>query len=222
MRVPLEDDSVALAIYRWWTDVPDWLNESAYPAHDTVLQWFGVEFMRRRKEFRRDLRDALERLAPEERKRLTVPDGKPWSDPVGYLQRACPEWPPPRFWPRFASVDDVIKPAIGRLALTFNLRDAIEPQLERAGELLRHWQQEHINSGVIPPVPDNRNHRDLLPSYLRVLDAKEQDATHREIAETFHSEHPGRSIDESKVSKWLKAALQYRDLDYITLLREVI
>jgi hypothetical protein len=222
MRVPLESDPVALAVYRWWTDVPDWRNAGAYPARDTLLQWFGMEFMRRREEFRRNLRDVLETLAPEERKRLAAPEGKPWSDPVGYLQKACPEWPSPRFWPRFASVDDIIKPATGRLALTFNLRDPIEPQLERAGEALRQWQQGHVDSGAIPPVPDNREHRDLLPSYLRVLDAKEKGTTHREIADTLHGEHPGRSIDENRVSKLLKSARQYRDLGYITLLREVI
>ena len=44
MRVPLESDPMALAIYRWWTDVPDWRDASAYSAPDTVLQWFGVEF----------------------------------------------------------------------------------------------------------------------------------------------------------------------------------
>jgi hypothetical protein len=226
MRVPLESDPVALAVYRWWTAASNWRKASAYPRPDTILQWFGIEFRVRHQEVRQRLREFLETLSPEQRSLLGAPQGSRISgrcpDTVGYFAVMFPDWPRPRLWPRFSSADEVARNPAGYVHLTFNLRDPIEPQLERARKILQQWQQGHVDSGAIPPLPDTREHRDLFPSYLRVLDAKEDGATHEEIANTLDAEQPdpGR-INEDTVKNWLKVARRYRDCDYITLLPEV-
>jgi hypothetical protein len=93
----------------------------------------------------------------------------------------------PRYYPIFASSDDVTRGRTGYIHLTFNLRHPINEQLDRAKALLRQWQDGHISSGAIPAIKDKRiKTPELLPMYLRMLERKPP--THR----TGNAQRPGK------------------------------
>lgn len=104
---------------------------------------------------------------------------------------------------------------------TFNLRQPIDEQIERARKALKKWQNGHIQSGVIPPLKDKRvKSPELLAMYLRVLDAEVVGAKPNEVAERLSQEMPD-AIDADHVKKWLAAARRYRDRDYVLLLERI-
>jgi len=122
-----------------------------------------------------------------------------------------------RSWPHISDADDVRRAPRGYVHLSFNLRQPIDEQLERAKHFLKLWQAGHIESGAVRPTRDKRVNRKLLPLYLRVLDAEDAGATPEQIAEHLNNERPD-AADADLIRKYLLAARRYRDRDYVVLL----
>lgn len=208
-------DQRLATFYSFWVDVPNWRDASAYPAQSCALQWYGFEFLRRRQKFRDDLKQWLLDLPLEKHHYCYVSeDKKKWQGPPGF-ESLIPEWRGLRNWPHFTAADEI--GCNGIVSLSFNLGHHIQEQVDRAADILRQWQQGHIENGAIPPLFNKRHTRELLPVYLRVLDAREAQASYEQIAEHL-SLSMSDAIDANKVGGWLKAARRYRDHDFPDLL----
>jgi hypothetical protein len=215
------------AFYHRWVDVPDWKDAGAYvwefkhagkAATECTLQWYGVEFARRGKEFRTRLSEFLMTVPRAEWPKYDVAarGAKTLFAPTDECAKALfPEWPKLRPGLRFASADDLGRNGI--VPLAFDLYQPIKEQLERAGEMLREWQEGHVEEGVIAGPDGGRHHRKLFPLYLRALDAVEKGATDAMFADHISKERH-EALDEGDVKNWLRAARKYRDTDFVQLL----
>lgn len=81
-----------------------------------------------------------------------------------------------------------------KVLIKFDLTESIDEQLLRAKDLLKELQKE---SGIV--IGNRRLSVDEMIKYLRVLDAKDSDATNREIGEALRPPHIGEeAANEAK------------------------
>lgn len=167
--------------------LPDWRDETAYavPGNAHIFYW-KWQFTRRREDYRAAWGEAWENKHPELKLRdpdtAAHPDGRKYG--MFYLVNpALAEYPKGTFQPLPGTADVYIEEYedfrkrrdTGLVSIEFDLTKPIKEQLERAGESLA-FQAQTYN------VRERRQHVGKWPTYLRVLDAREDGQTWDTIA----------------------------------------
>lgn len=167
--------------------LPDWRDEKAYavPSNAHIFYW-KWQFTRRREDYRAAWGEAWEHKHPELKRRAPDTAAHPDSGKYGmfYLANpALPEYSKGTFQPlpgtsehHIAEYDDFMaRRDEGFVSIEFDLTKPVKEQLERAGKVLAREAREY-------GAKERRQHVVKWPTYLRVLDAREDGQTWDTIA----------------------------------------
>ena len=187
----------------------DWRDPKQYPdPADTSLQRWAWEFLRRNPTFEAEARAAVNQWKADEplARAPLLPVLKKW----GVVSAGAPV----RFdvAPRLVRTSqqgDEVELAFtllraDRLLLEFDLDAPLDPQIERARQLLVANQRLNF-----PALRRQRNQTEKFPLYLRVLDALAAGATHGEMLKEFQRRRAD-AVDERTLRYWIKRATALR------------
>lgn len=106
-----------------------------------------------------------------------------------------------------------------RRVMEFDLTAPIEPQIQRAKELLK-LSQDRYRKGGNCVLGQGRKERRLYPYYLRVLDAMAERVTDSAMVEVFSKEKDPTAARAGldTIRNWREAAVELRDGSYRKLL----
>lgn len=200
--------------------VTDWRDPEAYAYTDSlhVHEW-AWEFLRRNTEYQSSWRDYDQRCKERETATGTWHETLKW----GIHEPADPGVPAPEGVPKWTEWVDSVLDEIedyeelygdgapdSKESFTFDLLKPIDPQLEVARIYLRSSQKCMIQKVLEAP----RIKRDHFKTYLRLLDAAENDASKREMGRVLFSD---RADERRSAQTMLKTAQsmasdQYREL----------
>jgi hypothetical protein len=174
-------------------NVPDWRDGAAYPDNLTDHQW-RWQFLRRRDDYRDDWHDISD--GDQTRRFVLVANNQTLREKYGIAMMAHPgepEIPPHYFLPDKIRRIELGWPSTADavILVPFDLDRPLGLQLERARERLTESQDTRS-------LKTSREHRKKWPLYLRVLDAREAEATFDEIGRTLLAPdgHDDRAIEK--------------------------
>jgi hypothetical protein len=200
-------------VSKW--NVPDWRDPTQYPSARSLRQW-AWEFLRRNPVYRAGWLACIEPFFDPARN-VDPTHGVPVAQQAVLVHQfgleSFPPSPdddyPPRFkgtglrWTEEREAHMVIDP--GQIAVIFDLTRPLKWQVRA---LWRLFAEQREQAGLA-----HKNRTDRFPSYLRILDADDADATNAEIGDTLF----GDRLTDAKftVRDYRKAATRLRDTDYL-------